>query len=225
MRHTTKTTGVVARVEPMPSTDVLEIAPDEVHEALTALSEANEAALQASRDEAAIRKRRRLAGIPSEIRDLEDDVHSASKETSARALDARRAAGRLGSLLDRHANELVREAARLRVERHVQSCDAYAAFFATSGGRAGRGGIARQPHELMPWVDPGGQARPNLGDLGRYLDETNVPAMLEAAGTTPEEAGLVEVEREVVGGVLRFLTTPARAALDSRLQVLGQVSA
>ena len=207
--HKVNTTGYRVRVEPMPPAPLLEVAPEDVREAVAALTEANEASREASRALTEARKSRRLAEVPSTFPALDDTVYAAEVEARAR-MDAGRAAGRaLAAALEEHRKTIVRAASRRDLERFVEAVDALPALSAfLGGGRAGAGGPGRT--DLAEHVDPVLQARPDVAAVGRALDETNIPALLERAGLTAEEVGLVPVVR-TTGALVRILTTPSRA--------------
>ncbi|WP_432477189.1 hypothetical protein [Nocardioides sp. GXQ0305] len=209
IRHKISTLGWSVKVEPMPPAHVLEAASDETREAVEALRVANAASREAERATIAARKERRLEEVPSKIPALEDKVHAAEQEERARLKEAQGAARGLARLLDAEADDLASKAARLKVEQHVRACDAYADLVEVVGhGRSWS--LDRPSHALARFADPRTQAKPNVGEFGRFLDETNVEDVLERAGMTAEEAGLVRVYRRSSPAV-RFLTTPARA--------------
>lgn len=209
IRHKVTTTGWRVRVEPMPPAHVLQAASAEVQEAVEALRAANEASRDAERAALSARKARRLEEVPSKIAKADDAVHAAEQQARDRLREAHGAARALVRLLDAEAEDLARQAARLKIEQHVRACDAYADLVRVTG-HAASWTLDRQPHELAPWADPRTQAKPNVGEFGRFLDETDVDGMLERAGLSAEEVGLVRVFRRSSPGV-RFWTTPARA--------------
>lgn len=209
MKHKTTSQGAATKVEPMPPAHVLETAPKEIADAVEALRAVNADAWAADRAVVEARKAERAEEIPSRRAALEDEVHAKEKEVERLAREARSTARSLAALLDENYEDLVRASARGAVERHVRTCDAYAALLEVTGTATRT--PARQPYELADFVDPAVQARVSPGDFGAWLDETGVEAMLDRAGMTAAEAGLVQVVKKAQP-FIRFLTTPARAA-------------
>lgn len=210
MQHKVTTLGVTAQVTPFPPKDTFAAAPAEAHEAHAALKEANDAAVGADRARVEAIKAARSESTPSKRLDLEDEVERLEREVKRLKAEARSAARTLAGLLDEAYPTMIAGGARRAVEQHVERCDAFAALAAVAGSATWT--PLRQPGDLADYVDPATQTRATPGDFGAYLDETNVAALLERAGMTAAEAGLVLAVKKGAPYV-RFFTTPARAAL------------